>query len=341
MDNYVRFCLMGGPIKLKSGIVPHIFTCQPDRKRTANYPPRLASEKRRRKAEISDILAIAEKSTLSDIEQTEDRTPNIPIASETMVQSVEVENTNLDSLASTCPNADTIHRSFHHKGVQVNIRPHVRSKYVSCNFTVPMSNASCSPIKLQTISPSVKIIPSTSKQLSTDASSMLVSSSTLHCTTSSDFEPYSDEAKEIEKNKRQQMQSNALSITNYFISTNTKSYLGILNEWYWIVDLLHSQTKILPDHIKLTLMKIKINDTFHRLGEQFGISHAQASNIFNSTVPRLTHMLKTLIYFPDPMSIRKALPIPFRANYANVQSIIDCFEIQIHKPTNSVHQALT
>ncbi|KYN12106.1 hypothetical protein ALC57_15731 [Trachymyrmex cornetzi] len=130
-------------------------------------------------------------------------------------------------------------------------------------------------------------------------------------------------------------------MTNYFISTNTKSYLGILNEWYWIIDLLHAQTKIIPEHIKLTLMKIKVNDTFRRLGEQFGISHVQASNIFNSTVPRLAHTLKTLIYFPHPMSIRKALPISFRANFSNVQSIIDCFEIQIEKPTNSVHQALT
>lgn len=88
-------------------------------------------------------------------------------------------------------------------------------------------------------------------------------------------------------------------------------------------------------------MKIKVNDTFYRLRKQFGISHAQASNIFNSAVPRLAHMLKTLIYFPDPMSIRKNLPIAFRVNYSNMQSIIDCFEIQIQKPINSVHQALT
>ena len=103
------------------------------------------------------------------------------------------------------------------------------------------------------------------------------------------------------------MQSNALSMTNFFISTNTKSYLGIPNEW--IIDLLHAQTKILQDHIKLILMKIKVYDTFRRLGEQFGISYAQASNIFNSTIPRLVHILKTLIYFLHPMSITKALSI--------------------------------
>ncbi|KAJ8910400.1 hypothetical protein NQ315_011364, partial [Exocentrus adspersus] len=36
MENYMRFKLMGGNIKLKSDIVPHIFDCQKDGKRTAD-----------------------------------------------------------------------------------------------------------------------------------------------------------------------------------------------------------------------------------------------------------------------------------------------------------------
>lgn len=59
MDNYLRFSLMGGQIRMKAGAVPHIFTCQPDRKRASNYPPRLASDKRRRKAKVADILVAA------------------------------------------------------------------------------------------------------------------------------------------------------------------------------------------------------------------------------------------------------------------------------------------
>lgn len=80
MENYVRFCLMGGPIKMRHGIAPHIFNCQPDRKRSANYPLRLAFEKRRRKTEVADILANAECSSHigPDVEQTENETPNIP-----------------------------------------------------------------------------------------------------------------------------------------------------------------------------------------------------------------------------------------------------------------------
>ncbi|GLV38578.1 hypothetical protein CBL_21400 [Carabus blaptoides fortunei] len=35
------------------------------------------------------------------------------------------------------------------------------------------------------------------------------------------------------------------------------------------------------------------------------------------------------------------VPVPFRARYANVQSIIDCLEIQVQKPNDPIKQALT
>lgn len=94
------------------------------------------------------------------------------------------------------------------------------------------------------------------------------------------------------------------------------------------------------DNIKLTLTKIKLNDTFVRLGDQFGISSTQASKIFNKCVIKLANVLKTLIYFCDKESVKRNLPIPFRANYSDVVAIIDEFEIQIEKPSNPIHQAL-
>jgi len=58
-------------------------------------------------------------------------------------------------------------------------------------------------------------------------------------------------------------------------------------------------------------------------------------------VPKLAYYFKEFIYFPTKESILKTLPIPFRVHFSHVQSIIDCFEIQIEKPSNSVHQSLT
>lgn len=90
------------------------------------------------------------------------------------------------------------------------------------------------------------------------------------------------------------MRESALNITRYFISIDAKIYTGIDNEWLWIIELLHSSTKCSIDDIKLTLMKIKINDTFSRLGDQFGLSTSQASRVFNKTVKSLAHYFKIL-----------------------------------------------
>ncbi|KYN50570.1 hypothetical protein ALC57_07107, partial [Trachymyrmex cornetzi] len=63
--------------------------------------------------------------------------------------------------------------------------------------------------------------------------------------------------------------------------------------------------------------------------------------IFRETLPVLALHLKKLIIWPITTSIRRNLPREFRGKYYNVQSIIDCLEIEIQKPTNPVHQSIT
>ncbi|KAJ8685819.1 hypothetical protein QAD02_021612 [Eretmocerus hayati] len=88
-------------------------------------------------------------------------------------------------------------------------------------------------------------------------------------------------------------------------------------------------------------MKIRSNDSFSRLGDQFGLLKSQSSRIFSKTVRQISHFSKTLVFFPDRSSIVKDLPIAFRARYSHVYAIIDAFGIQIERPSNSVYQALT
>lgn len=63
------------------------------------------------------------------------------------------------------------------------------------------------------------------------------------------------------------VQCRLLNIINYLINENPNLYLGISKEWFWVIDVLSIESEICTDHIKLTLMKIKLNDTFERLGE--------------------------------------------------------------------------
>ncbi|KAG5341768.1 SETMR methyltransferase, partial [Acromyrmex charruanus] len=65
--------------------------------------------------------------------------------------------------------------------------------------------------------------------------------------------------------------------------------------------------------------------------------------VFRKTVPILSHLLKTLIFFSNPDLVKKTLPITFRNSYNHVQSIVDALEIiiksssvsLIHKSTKS------
>lgn len=56
MDNWVKFSIFGGSVKLKKDIIPHRFECQPSRSNVSNVAPRAAYEKLNRKRQITEIL---------------------------------------------------------------------------------------------------------------------------------------------------------------------------------------------------------------------------------------------------------------------------------------------
>ncbi|XP_030753762.1 uncharacterized protein LOC115880624 isoform X2 [Sitophilus oryzae] len=70
MDNFVRFKLMGGKKIMKSHVVPHIFDCQPDRKRTFSVPPRSAAVKRVQRRLVDQAVASCSTTTIPGILQT-------------------------------------------------------------------------------------------------------------------------------------------------------------------------------------------------------------------------------------------------------------------------------
>ncbi|XP_076680150.1 uncharacterized protein LOC143375178 [Andrena cerasifolii] len=57
MDNYVRYSLMGAPRKLKSGVIPHIFDCQPGRLKTSVNLSRPTFVKLNRKRTVAEMLS--------------------------------------------------------------------------------------------------------------------------------------------------------------------------------------------------------------------------------------------------------------------------------------------
>lgn len=87
------------------------------------------------------------------------------------------------------------------------------------------------------------------------------------------------------------------------------------------------------------IRKIKLNESFEILGHVFDVSKARISQIIWETVPVMAAFLNSLIRWPSPSIIKSKVPTAFRINFSDVQSIIDCFEVQIKRPGDAVAQA--
>lgn len=73
----------------------------------------------------------------------------------------------------------------------------------------------------------------------------------------------------------------------------------------------------------------------------YGVSSSQCGRIFSKTISMVAVHLQELVIWPDSIKIKQNLPLQFRTRFRDVESIIDCFEIEIEKPSNPIHQALT
>lgn len=137
------------------------------------------------------------------------------------------------------------------------------------------------------------------------------------------------------------LQKQAVEFRLMRISSKPKSYIGVLEEAFFVINILAEESKLKFENICLTLEKIKLDLPFNILADEYGMSLSNANTIYRKTVPVLAHFLKRFVFWPSSETIKSSLPLSFRARYNKVQSIIDCFEIQIQKPTNPMHQALS
>lgn len=133
----------------------------------------------------------------------------------------------------------------------------------------------------------------------------------------------------------------SLEVTRQIIKGKPQYYVGLPKECYFLVDIICKNTNINKDHVLLCLKKIRLDTTFSELGDNFGITLSYASKIFLKNIPKIAHALQPFIRKADNEAIIRNLPIAFRHNYFKVRHIIDCFEIDIQKPSKSVHQAMT
>ncbi|KAI8437943.1 hypothetical protein MSG28_010610 [Choristoneura fumiferana] len=125
------------------------------------------------------------------------------------------------------------------------------------------------------------------------------------------------------------------------IASKPKIYLGLPKNYVWAIDLLAKESSCLPLDIIITLFKIKTNDTFIQMSDEFEIPRCTIRLLFEENVYMLATFLQNIVYLPSLYEIKKNLPLMLRMKYSKVQMIIDCFEIQIEKPSKAFRRAQT
>lgn len=161
------------------------------------------------------------------------------------------------------------------------------------------------------------------------------------------YDEESDSESETERSTYSRQE--AIKCTRKLIDQNPMLYLGVPSNCLFVIDDICDKLALQSGHgslskvdiIRLILMKVKLDDSFERLGHMFGISKSRASVIFSTYAPLVSSHLKQFVYWPTREFIRARVPLAFRKRYSDVESIIDAFEIQIEKPSNVMWQAQT
>nr|XP_012561117.2 uncharacterized protein LOC105846680 [Hydra vulgaris] len=95
-------------------------------------------------------------------------------------------------------------------------------------------------------------------------------------------------------------------------------------------------------HLSLTLMRLRLNLTLNDLAYCYNVSSTSASSVFLKTIDVLYVRLKELIKWPDREQLCKTTPMCFRQHFGTrVGVVIDCFEVFIDKPKNTLARAQT
>ncbi|XP_046398767.1 uncharacterized protein LOC124165410 [Ischnura elegans] len=375
LENFIRFKYYGGKVKLKPSVVPHIFKCQLDRKCMHPKRKRHCSDARARKSLISALEEADSEETEGDKGFLEESEGDIRDAAEGLCllsNSAQLEESDVIFEPSSTqrgspgqgnigPHATdaaiepfcspstsnfeamleksefTLYSAENQRDFssQVNIRPQFRSKKIQCRL-LSVKDIACSPIKNGQIQSSSYTQIGNSQYSSEDSIS-----SDSEGDSSEIEEEYSEEESESDELPCILVTQNELNLNVRLYMSDTKFYLGLPQASVNVVNIIADTVKCGVTGVLLTLKKIKLDSTFKELGYNFGCSESCASRIFSKNTPLISSCLSELIYWPKSEDIKSNLPLPFRARFSHVQSIIDCYEIQIEKPTNPTHQALT
>lgn len=141
----------------------------------------------------------------------------------------------------------------------------------------------------------------------------------------------------------------SLYSTRALIAKNPMEYIGLHPKHMYIVGLLcekisykkRGQHLSSRDVVLIVLMYIRTATPEYMIADRFGVTKSCVSRILTVFIPVIGAYMKELIIWSPSETIRRNLPYSFKAYHHKVESIIDCFEIEIEKPSSAMNQSMT
>ncbi|XP_013382111.1 uncharacterized protein LOC106154716 [Lingula anatina] len=92
----------------------------------------------------------------------------------------------------------------------------------------------------------------------------------------------------------------------------------------------------------LCLIKLRMDYAFQDMSVQLNVSVATIHRIFHATLNILYKRLSFLVHWPEREHVRVSMPMTFRKEFGDkVVVILDCFELNIEKPSGSLNKVYT
>ena len=362
MLNYSRYQAVGGYPLLKPNVIPHKFEGLRrevvDQVQDGQCEKVVGKGQENQHEESNDQKLMIDAATQTedqfDLKDTMSKTSSLSTKQRLSIRKFETVCVSLEEMKKR--------KLMLHKPVQVNffkncqIRPKPCVKSVGCspikrwipNSTLPNSQQPSLPSSHVGQYGEVKAPMSQGKQslLASEISSDSDESENSDEECGSSYNPETDDESYFDDQEK----LNSLIRTRKLIEKAPRIYIGLDKQWLSVVSLLSYKIKYRPakhnsfnatDVVYLILRKLRLNECFAILANEFGISQQYANQIFNRFLPFVADHFGELIYWPSADSIRKTLPLAFRKSFKKVQGIIDCLEIEIQKPSDAREQALT
>lgn len=139
----------------------------------------------------------------------------------------------------------------------------------------------------------------------------------------------------IDENKILRQRDNTIDM----IKEKPLNFIGVAKESMDVCDRLAHYLNLKIIFIYIVLVKIRLDLPYAIMSSFFGYSTSHIARLFNSTIRGVAKLMSGLVYWPSADIVRYNLPVAYRHHFKSVYCIIDCLEIEIHKPSDAKLQA--